>query len=70
MKRQFLQNKIIRADASEIKAFSFLLLHLDFGFDSRTQVRHARRNTRDRAPENVFEKNFLGQMSSQILRTF
>lgn len=54
MKRQFLQIENIRANASKIEAFSFLLLHLGFGFDSRTQVRNARRNTR----------------ASQILRTF
>lgn len=70
MKRQFLQIENIRANASKIEAFSFLLLHLDFGFDSRTQVRHARRNTRQGSRKCFCKKLFGRRRASQILRTF
>lgn len=46
MKKQFLQIDKVRANASVKDVFSSLALHLGFGFDSRTQVRYARRNAR------------------------
>lgn len=46
MKRQFLQIKNIRANKTEIEAFSFLALHLGIFSDSRTQVRYASKSAR------------------------
>ena len=46
MKRQFLQMGEVRADASEMEAFSFLLLHLGIYSTCGRKSADARKSTR------------------------